>query len=1055
MSEQQEPASALPFVLRRSFQLSPLSLVLLGAGAWLVLAVFTGFEFNLGLAGGQAGLAYLLFGLLFLPTVLSHIELRQSIRRSGGSYRLLQALERPPLTFLAGWIYLIGWAALSGAVAWGFAGRLGRLLELLTVLRPDRLSLALGFVLFTLLLSATGRKPAWQLAIRFGGLAGLGLLVSVLVLTRRPAVPAPGDGTLFSAIAALGATVWVLELLAERQPRGRVLQATLPGWAIGPLLAAALAAIGISRTGLPTGLETIGEQALPQYGGVLALGASALATLLLWYPLSLIMLRQLQAIGGDGILPAWLLSPSPKRGYPTRLSVFQGALTAIGLGAAVALEAQPLPALTNLAAATFLTLHLAVCIGSILLARQARSPIAKFRLPLFPVIPASGAAINFLLLLALPAWSRAALFIWLVIGGLAFWRGGRQRMLSAQLGVTVFQDAQRSTEVQSEYPVMVPVANPDTASGLVAMGAKIARERGGHLVLLQVVQVEEHLPLDSGRFEAQRRLDLLERLLSEAEQQQVQAEGITRLSRNVSQGIMDTVAEESVKMVVMGSPVRPQLGRSGFGPIVDAVLEAALCEVGVVVGGEPQQLNRVLVPVAEADDGVEAARLALALTEQSGGRVTVAHVVHPEQSAKQTEALLAEVRARANGGGRLETEVLHASSALDGILKACKGSDLVILSGADQGLLDQEQFGRLPIQLAMRIEVPLLLIRRPAALPTLVARRAWRSLADLLPRLQREEQLAVYRSMREAVRPNVNYFVLITLSAVIASLGLLLNSPAVVIGAMLVAPLMSPIVGSAVGITFGDVGTLRDGLTATLQGMLAAIFIAILVTVIVPVAQATTEVLARSQPTLIDLIVALASGMAGAYAIARKEVGEALPGVAIAAALLPPLASVGIGIALGEASIAGGALLLFATNLVAIIFASSLVFLLLGVRPPQVKEREMRLRQGLVTSVITLALVSLPLGYFLLRTVERDRVARNAGNIVEQAVQSWGEAQLAEFSVQQSADRIVIGGTVYVEAPISDENLAALESELQANLPQPVELNLFAVTGVRLGTDPP
>lgn len=1048
MSDQQ-PASALPFVLRRSFQLSPFSLVLLGAGAWLLVAVFTGFESTGALAGSQAGWAYLLFGVLFLPSVLSHLELRQGIRRSGGSYRLLQALERPPLTFLAGWVYLIGWAALSGAVAWGTAGNAERLLELFSELRPTRLSLAIGFIALYLLLSATGRKPAWNLGIRFGGLAGLGLLAAALVLTRRPTVVPVQGGDLFPAVAALGATAWVLEMLAERQPRGRVLQATLPGWVIGPLLAAALGTIGVSRTGLPANLEAVGELAFPQYGGALTLGIGTLATLLLWYPLSLIMLRQLQTVGGDGVLPAWLLQSSRRRGYPVRLSLFQASLPAIALAAAVALRSDPTAALIDLSAVTFLTLHLAVCVGSILLANQNRASVATFRLPMFPVIPASGAAINFLLLIALPGWARGAVFLWLAIGGLAFWRGGRQRMLEAQLGVTVFQDTHGTSEVQSDYPVMVPVANPDTAAGLVGMAATIARERGGHLVLLQVVQVEEHLPLDSGRFEAQRRLDLLERLLHQAEQLEVQAEGITRLSRSVAQGILDTVAEESVKLVVMGSPVRPQVGSGGFGPIVDGVLEAAVCEVGVVVGGEPGALEQVLVPVAEAEDGLRAVRLALALTEPSGGRVVVTHIVGPDGSTRQAEALLAEVQAQADGGGRLESQVLQAGSTLDGILKACKGNDLVILSGTDQGLLDEEQFGRLPLQLAIRSEVPLLLIRGSSDLPKLVARRAWRSIAELLPRLQREEQLEVYRSMREAVRPNVNYFVLITLSAVIASLGLLLNSPAVVIGAMLVAPLMSPIVGTAVGITFGDARTLRDGLTATLQGMLAAIFIAILVAVIVPVAQATPEVVSRSQPTLIDLIVALASGMAGAYAIARKEVGEALPGVAIAAALLPPLSSVGIGIALGNASIAGGALLLFTTNLVAIIFASSLVFLLLGVRPPQVKERELRLRRGLVTSVITLALVSLPLGYFLLRTVERDRVARNASNMVERAVRSWGDVQLADLSIQQSADRIEIGGTLYVETPVAESELAALQAELNAALPRPVWLNLFAVTGVR------
>lgn len=1054
MTEQQEPTSALPLVLRRSFQLSPFSLVLLGAGAWLLLAVLVGFGSTAASAGSQTGYAYLLFGLLFLPSVLTQAELRQSIRRSGGSYRLLQAVERPALTFLAGWIYLVGWAALSGAVAWSFAGQLRRILQLLSLPQLDRIGLAFGFMLFFMLLSATGRRPAWNLGIRFAVLVALGLLVAVLILARQPQVSTAGGEMLFPAIAALGATAWVLEIVAERQPGGRVLQSTLSGWAVGPLLAAAVAFVGIAHIGLPISLEAIGEQALPQYGGVLTLGASALAILLLWYPLSLIMLRQLQAIGEDGILPAWILRPTRRRGYPARLSVFQSLLSAIALGSALLIQPQPMSVLINLAAVTFLTLHLAVGVGSILLSSQARTD-DKYRLPLFPVIPASAAAINFLLLLALPGWARAVVFLWLVLGGLAFWQGGRQRMLAAQLGVTVFQDLQRRPQVHSDYPVLVPIANPDTASRLVSMGATIARERNGHLVLLQVIQVQEHLPLDSGRFEAQRRLDLLERLLRQAEDMAVQAEGVTRLSRSVAQGILDTVGEESVKMVVIGSPIRPQLGGQGFGAIVDSVLEAAPCEVGVVVGGEPSQLQRVLVPVADATEGIQAARLALALTEQSAGEVTLTHVVLTGEPTRPAEALLAEVQAGINGNGRVDSTVLEAGSTLDGILKAGKSCDLVIMSGTDQGLLDQEQFGRLSLQLAMRTEVPLLLIRSASALPTLVARRAFRSLADLLPRLQRDEQLELYRRMREAVRPNVNYFVLITLSAVIASLGLLLNSPAVVIGAMLVAPLMTPIVGSAVGITFGDARTLRDGLNATLQGMLVSIFISILVTAIVPVAHLTNEVLTRSQPTLIDLIVALASGMAGAYAIARKEVGEALPGVAIAAALLPPLASVGIGIALGDAPIAGGALLLFTTNLVAIIFASSLVFLLLGLRPPQVKEREQRLRRGLVTSVVTLALVSLPLAYFLFQAVERDRVARTAGDIVQTTVQSWGDVQLTDFSVQQSRQRIEIDGTLYVETPVSKADIDALEAQLSAALPRPVTLNLFSVTGVRLGSSSP
>ena len=137
------------------------------------------------------------------------------------------------------------------------------------------------------------------------------------------------------------------------------------------------------------------------------------------------------------------------------------------------------------------------------------------------------------------------------------------------------------------------------------------------------------------------------------------------------------------------------------------------------------------------------------------------------------------------------------------------------------------------------------------------------------------EQVEVYQRLRKAARPNINYFVLITLSAIIAALGLLLNSPAVIIGAMLVAPLMSPIVAAAMGIVMGDAQTLRSALSSTLQGVLAAIFIAILTTLVSPLRSATPEVLARVRPNLLDLMVAVATTLPF---LASAVVGGALAG---------------------------------------------------------------------------------------------------------------------------------------------------------------------------------
>ena len=184
-----------------------------------------------------------------------------------------------------------------------------------------------------------------------------------------------------------------------------------------------------------------------------------------------------------------------------------------------------------------------------------------------------------------------------------------------------------------------------------------------------------------------------------------------------------------------------------------------------------------------------------------------------------------------------------------------------------------------------------------------------------------------------AAVPNIDFFVLIVLSSTIATLGLLQNSAAVIIGAMLVAPLMSPILAIAMGMVLGEFRVLRTAFEATLKGVLLAIFVAMIMTFISPIEADTLEIVVRTTPNVLDLVIALASGAAAGYAISRQELSAALPGVAIAAALVPPLGVVGYGIATSQLQIASGALLLFTTNLIAIVFAASLIFLALGFHP--------------------------------------------------------------------------------------------------------------------------
>ena len=203
----------------------------------------------------------------------------------------------------------------------------------------------------------------------------------------------------------------------------------------------------------------------------------------------------------------------------------------------------------------------------------------------------------------------------------------------------------------------------------------------------------------------------------------------------------------------------------------------------------------------------------------------------------------------------------------------------------------------------------------------------------LLPSVDNAERIEIYREVRRAARPRVDFFTMTALSAAIASFGLLLNSPAVIIGAMLIAPLMSAIIGMGLAMVQGNMRFLGMSIGAALRGGLAAVVVGLLVGFLNFSQEVTSEMLARAGPSLLDLAIAALSGAAAAYALCRKDVSASLPGVAISVALVPPLASTGLFLAIADWANAYGAFLLFLTNLAAIAFSSGFIFTMVGFRP--------------------------------------------------------------------------------------------------------------------------
>ena len=228
-------------------------------------------------------------------------------------------------------------------------------------------------------------------------------------------------------------------------------------------------------------------------------------------------------------------------------------------------------------------------------------------------------------------------------------------------------------------------------------------------------------------------------------------------------------------------------------------------------------------------------------------------------------------------------------------------------------------------------------------------------------------------SVARDARLDRKFLLLITLSSAISTLGLLQNSPAVVIGAMLVSPLLGPIMGMGFGLVTLDSRLIRRALTTLAAGMALAIIVAMVLVWVSPVQDVTSEFRARTRPTLLDLGVAVVGGVAGVYAILRKLSGV-MVGVAIATALVPPLSTIGFGLATLRPEYALGAALLFLTNTLAIAFAATIVARLNDFGPSLTRQHTLMQVTGII---VVLGLLAIPLG-LTLNTIALEIRARSA-----------------------------------------------------------------------------
>jgi len=235
----------------------------------------------------------------------------------------------------------------------------------------------------------------------------------------------------------------------------------------------------------------------------------------------------------------------------------------------------------------------------------------------------------------------------------------------------------------------------------------------------------------------------------------------------------------------------------------------------------------------------------------------------------------------------------------------------------------------------------------------------------LFTHASQEQYSTLFTGLREEAKLNSVFITLIILSTMIATFGLFINSSSVVIGAMLLAPLMQPIVSFSMGVLRQDEGLELNGAKSIFWGVLAVLLTAALIAMFTPIERLTSEMAGRLSPTILDLFVAIVSGVAAAYVKSNEKILGALAGVAIAVALVPPIAVAGIGLGWGNLHMFMMAFLLFTTNLVGIVLAAALTFVVLGFSPLRVAKK------GIFIWLIIVSLVAIPL-YSSFKQMEED-----------------------------------------------------------------------------------
>jgi len=1039
--------------IRFSYGISFSRAVLTSLGVMLVLAFLVLMGDLIQISGTVLPLISILLIIFVGVNFLGYLELSQSLPRSGGAYQMVQSCEEGNwLAFLTGWVTILAGLSAAGLIVQSFGRQAAVLLYALFGWSVPAFPIAAGILLLVAIykLLPLRKWRQYNLLVLILSIILIGVLIALPRIESANLLPVEGDWR--SAFQLLLIPYLGLEIAAGlkgdlsnrsvNSPRVFMISGLLAG--VIPALVF-IVTMGVLAPDFSSSLLNPLIDLTGTWGGNWVQGGISVLSLASM-PLALdrilsFVVRQSYAMTRDGFWPDLFLRIHKRSKKP----IF---ILFVVIGLVLVTQLIGFRFLAGLGSLFYLAVLMAV---NFTLTRQEQIT-SPFKLPIHPWIPALILVFDLFLGLVWTEYLPAAGLL-LSIGLVFFLVYGRHHSIKAKEGITVFKTPVKEDVPKQNKRILVPISNPETAESLLHLAGTLAKPENGKVIALQVVTVPNQLPLTDGRIEAEANRMLLDRAIDQATKEEFRVQTMTRVSRSVAEGILDTAREEEVDQILVGwgGGETRTISRS-MGPVLDPIITDAPCDVLIVKGFNWQEIKSILVPTAGGPNAPIGAHIASTLAQNNGAEVTGLYIQVGRASNSrmiENQQILDKTFQNLPFQKEPQKKIITASSPLAGILAEAENHDLVIIGASEQGGFDQFAFGSIPQRIASQSPNSSIMVKGYNSAPEFWFRKALGVIFNLFPTLTTEEQLEVREDLTTDAQPGRDYFILIVLSSIIVTLGLLLNSPAVVIGAMLVAPLMSPILGFSLGIVLGEVRLVRTSLESVFKGVMATVIVSILVGLLSPLKEMTAEILARTQPTLLDLFIALASGMAGSYALSRKEVSAALPGVAIAAALAPPLSVVGLGLANGNMLAASGALLLFITNLITISLAGVIIFTLLGIHPLNLQpEIQKRIRRGITGMVFLVVVITIPLAVIMNDILNKSR----QDQIVQQVL---SDSELLENYSDLEIDRTRSKGQLYISTtvrsadPFSQGDVNALDQALENALKQPVILDVITLPSIQ------